>query len=239
MMLSTVEMSRFFCFFNINTVSISYSKISVSRRARTYQSILSCYSWCLPCSGTSGSSWCMKSLDDHLGFIVLILISNQRIVRSPVRGVRLSSNPHRRFSRSPPGFYKYHSQNVETCLDVAIFKTGHWGLNLLPPFGRPSSYHHVVNNDDGRGFYVDPTRYNFSLKKCRLHEVAIFVGRIRWRHLRQVRKLMEKWPVNNCGREIWNCRSWVLEILEELQRRGWLLPRERGLRRVDDYRRRY
>jgi hypothetical protein len=159
---------------------------------------------------------------------------NRRVARSPLRA-RLSSRLRRRLSRSPPRFPLFHPQNVETNLDVAVYKTGHWALHLLPPRGHLISLHQVNNNGDGRGYYVGPTRWACAPWKSRLHEVTIFVGRIRWKHLRLVRRLMESWPVNNTDSD-WCCRTWVWEILDELKKKGWLMARWRGLKRLREFR---
>ena len=156
-------------------------------------------------------------------------------MKSPTQ-FRSSSRPGRRLSRSPSRFPKYHPRNVETTFDVAIYKTGHWVAYLVPPRGRPTSLHQVHNNADGRGYYVAPTRWSCAPKKSCLHQVAIFAARIRWKHLLRVRRLMNKWPVNNVDID-WCCQRWVLEIIDELIRRGWLLARDRGLERLEGLRR--
>jgi hypothetical protein len=93
--------------------------------------------------------------------LTLSWIRNRRVTRSPLRA-RLSSRLRRRLSRSPPRCPLFHPQDIQTNLDVAVYKTGHWALYLVPPHGRLNSLHQVNNNSDGRGYYVGPTRLPFS-----------------------------------------------------------------------------
>jgi hypothetical protein len=171
--------------------------------------------------------WCLEQL------LKLRRNRNRQVTHSPLRA-RLSSRLRRRLSRSPPRFPLFRPRDVETNLEVPVYKTGHWALYLLPPRGRLTSLHQVNNNGDGREYYVGPTRWACAPRKSRLHEVTIFAGRIRWKHLRLVRRLMESWPVNNNDPE-WCCRTWVWEILGELKKKGWLVARGRGLKRLREF----
>ncbi len=179
---------------------------------------------------------CRKNSKLHCFYYFLTFWSRQ--VTLPAPCARLSSRPGRRLSRSPPPFPIYHPEDVEATLDVAVYKTGHWALYLVPPRGRLTSLHQVNNNNDGRGFYVSPARWSCAPRKSRLHDVTIFTGRIRWKHVKRVRRMIDSWPVNNHDPE-WICQLWVLEILEELLKRGWLLGRYRGLKRLMGLRHRF
>lgn len=67
----------------------------------------------------------------------------------------------------------------------------------------------------GRGYYVGPTLWSCAPRRARLYQETVFAGRIRWKHLARVRRMMENWPVDNVDPE-WEWNSWIFEILAEL-----------------------
>ncbi|KAG9228409.1 hypothetical protein BJ875DRAFT_389475 [Amylocarpus encephaloides] len=126
--------------------------------------------------------------------------------------------------------------HYDSTLDVAIYcptdtrDPHHWAINIITP-GRCSSTHQVYEYVGGRGYYVAPPRFNIRPFMDRLHRVSIIVGRIRWFQLNRVRHMIQGWRVNNRS-TTWNCQSWVMEIIIELRRRGWLALRRRALSRL-------
>lgn len=144
----------------------------------------------------------------------------------------------RRRTFSPPNspISPFHPANLETTLDVAVYRPTdcrdphHWAMHITTP-RRGSSTHQVHDDVGGRGYYVALPRFNIRPHRARLHRVSIFVGRIPWYHLNRVRRMIQRWRVNNTS-TIWNCQSWVMEIILELRRRRWLVVRRRALERL-------
>ena len=139
---------------------------------------------------------------------------------------------------SPPNslISSYHPANLATTLDVVVYRLTdtrdphHWVIHIITP-RRCSSTHQVHDDDGGRGYYVAPPRFNTRPQRARLHRVSIFMGRIPWYHLNRVRRMIQRWRVYNRS-TTWNCQSWVIEIILELRRRGWLVVRRRALERL-------
>ena len=104
----------------------------------------------------------------------------------------------------------------------------HWAIHIITP-RRCSSTHQVHDDVGGRCYYVAPPRFNIRPQRARLHRVSIFVGRIPWYHLNRVHRMIQRWRVDNRS-PTWNCQSWVMEIILELRRRGWLVVRRAGFR---------
>jgi hypothetical protein len=68
---------------------------------------------------------------------------------------------------------------------------------------------------------VAPIRWNIRPQRAHLHRVSIFIGRIPWYALNRVRRLIQRWQVNNSSRT-WNCQEWVVEIVEGVSAFGVL-----------------
>jgi hypothetical protein len=144
----------------------------------------------------------------------------------------------RRRTFSPPNspISSYHPANLETTLDVAVYRPTdtrdphHWAIHIITP-RRGSRTYQVHDDVGGRGYYVAPPRFNIRPQRARLHRVSIFVGRIPWYHLNRVRRMIQRWRVDNRS-TTWNCQSWVMGIILELRRRGWVAVRRRALERL-------
>jgi hypothetical protein len=115
---------------------------------------------------------------------------------------------------------------METTLDVAIYHPidhhdpHHWAIHITTP-RRTSTLHQIHDDIGGRGYYVAPIRWNIRPQRAHLHRVSIFIGRIPWYALNRVRRLIQRWQVNNSSRT-WNCQEWVVEIVEGVSAFGVL-----------------
>jgi hypothetical protein len=96
---------------------------------------------------------------------------------------------------------------------------------------RRGTIHQIYDNIGGRGYYVGDMRWHIRPNSARAFRQTVFIGRIRWLHLRRIRRLVQSWPVNNVSTH-WNCQRWIIEIIYWLWNAGLLVVRERSLRRL-------
>ena len=133
---------------------------------------------------------------------------------------------------TPP--QSFSPANYETTLDVAIYHPvhpadpRHWAIHILSP-RRRGTLHQVRDDVGGRGYYVSGVRWRVSPRSARLFRRSTYIGRIRYYQVRLVRRLVQRWRVNNRSQR-WDCQAWVVELGFALRRAGLLRLRWRGAR---------
>lgn len=131
---------------------------------------------------------------------------------------------------------------MATTLDVAVYHPfidednprerdpHHWAIHVLSP-RRRGTIHQVEDDVGGRGYFVAPVILGKRSSKATKYRGAISLGRIRWVHVRRVRRIIQRCVVNNSSRT-WNCQRWCLDVFVVLRRAGLLRVRWRGVRRL-------
>ncbi|OTA54208.1 hypothetical protein K449DRAFT_439617 [Hypoxylon sp. EC38] len=97
---------------------------------------------------------------------------------------RRSLPPLRLQIPSPPPAEFYLPHNIDTTLDVAIYRPidprdpHHWAIAITSPTHR-KSVHQIHDDIGGRGYYVADARWRIRPNRARLFRVSVFIGRIR------------------------------------------------------------
>lgn len=96
----------------------------------------------------------------------------------------------------------------------------HWVIYVHGP-GEKKSFHRVVDDFAAGGYGVAHTRFFISPEKESLFKEEKLVGHLSSSVVSQARDLILNHPVDD-KRNSFNCQSWVMEVLTELQDKRYI-----------------
>lgn len=103
----------------------------------------------------------------------------------------------------------------------------HWAIYIDEPSGE-ESIHQIVDKFENGGYRVASTRYDTRPERSTLFKEKVLVGNLSRSAVSHARDLIQTQPVNN-RESTWNCQSWVMEALENLEAKSYIRLRSEDM----------